>query len=106
MAENYQTELQASRLYRVQKKAPPNGVGELMQPSIWLSDQGSLYRSNSLTEPNALSDMTLTTADTDVTGNIDFGYGSGSVPIYMAITGTITEIVATGLDVIDLGSIS
>ena len=104
--EDYQTTLEASRLYEIKKLAPPNGNGERLNPSIWVNDTSSIYGSNSATQPAALANMTLEEANTDQLGHLVFGSAVSTIPRYIAITGSATEIVASGIEVEDLGAIS
>lgn len=72
--------------------------------NIWI-DSGSIdiYSSNSKTQPTQLSDMTLNTEDTNVTGIMALDI----IPRWIYIdqnTGTSTEIVSTGIDVESKGA--
>lgn len=104
--EEYQTALVTGRLYEVKKLAPPNGVGERLNASIWVNDTSSVYGSSSASQPADLASMTLQDENTDKTGHLVLAAGVSTIPRYISITGSATEIVASGLEVNDLGAIS
>ncbi len=101
----YQSALSLDTLYEV-KLAPINQVNEMINPSLWADDTISIYASDGATQPSALADMTLSADETDVSGKLVFGEGVSSVPRYIAITGSATEIIASGISAVSLGSIS
>jgi len=103
---DYQTALEAGKLYEVNLRGGVSGRGDTLNPSIWADAAVSIYGSESATEPAALSDMTRQDENTDVAGSLVFASGVSVIPRYIAITGAATEIIATGLDVNEIGDIS
>lgn len=101
----YQTAVTLSRLYEVTLKGSVQGK-EVINPSLWADNTVSIYGSDSATQPASLAAMTLGADETNVSGKLVFGGGVSSLPRYIAVTGTATEVVATGLDLNDLGAIA
>lgn len=65
----------------------------------------NVYGSDSLTQPTAISEMTLNAENENVSGVLSFGV----IPKWLAITqnsGTTTELVSYGVAVVGLGAIS
>lgn len=102
----YQSSVTLSKLYEVNKKTGIDGDSYTLNPSLWADDVISIYASDSATQPTSLADMTLSADETDVSGKLVFGEGVSSIPRYIAVTGSATEVVATGLFLKDLGAIS
>jgi len=100
--EGYQTSIVAGKLYEVAALRRYQTVAQLT-PNIWINGgTASVYGSNSATVPTALSDMSLPNSNVDLEDMHVFEV----VPRYIAVTGTATELVITGLDVREIGSIS
>ena len=107
---NEQISLSLNRLYEIsiKKELFNNGVFSQLRPNIFIKDGTvNVYHSNSATVPTQTSEMTLASNDTNITGEQTF---TRSIPKYIAIiqnTGTTTEIVGSGLNLIsDISSIS
>lgn len=102
----YKTALAVGTLYRVGRIRGEKNVGPQGVPNLWInSGTVSVYGSNSVTTPTALSQMTLNAENTGVSGVVEFNL----VPTFIAITqasGTTTELIAYGLVVESLGAIS
>jgi hypothetical protein len=103
LREWYQTAIELDKLYKVEG----SGRGaEQISPNIWInSGSVDIYVSQSATEPAALSDMTLNSDDTAVSGTAEFKI----IPNYIAVvqnSGISTEIVLSGLSQADKGAIS
>lgn len=107
--EEYQSTLTLDTLYEV-KLAPIGKSREQIAPSIWVnSGSVDVYASQSGTQPAALANMTLNTADTAIEGVASFDLQGNTIPRYIAVTqntGTSTEIVLTGVSLNPLGAIS
>ena len=101
---SYQTALALDTLYEVRKAKI--SADEQRGPNLWInSGTVDVYGSNSATQPGALANMTLSTENTEVSGLVQFT----AIPRYIAIvqnTGTTTELVASGVDVVSRGAIS
>ena len=102
--ENYKEILALDTLYEVAKRGG-SSASEQLEPSFWVSDGSvDVYVSNSLTQPTALSEMTLDTDDVAIGGIRQFGV----IPTYILVkqnTGSSTEVVVAGLEVEELGVI-
>ena len=100
----YQSSMQLGRLYEV--KQYYRDASEQLQANIWIDDGTVDVRgSNSASQPTASSQMTLNTENTNVVGNLIFGM----LPRYLYISqnsGTTSEIVISGVEIVDLGAIS
>lgn len=105
----YQKTLTLDRLYEV-KLAPIRYSREQIAPSIWVNTGSvDVYASQSATVPAALANMTLNEEDTAIDGIASLDLQGNTIPRYIAVTqntGTSTEIIATGLSILDLGAIS
>jgi hypothetical protein len=102
-----QRTLNPGRLYRASIINRGNqNLGESLSPYLFVnSGTVNIYSSGSATQPTALSQMTLRTEETGVSGSSPFG----AVPKYIAIiqaSGTSTEITSDGIEIQDLGAIS
>lgn len=102
--QRFEKTLELDKLYRVSASATT--ANDEFSPSIWInSGSVDIYVSDSATKPTALSEMTLSTSDTNISGkNI-----IQCLSTYLALvqnTGTSTEIVIGGVDIQDLGAIS
>lgn len=108
--EKYQVLLELNKLYRVIRKPSFDGTNKQNAPSIWFnSGKCDIYVSQSATQPANLSSMTLNTSETSVFGLKTISVTQNTIPKYISIvqnSGTTTEIVASGLQIEDLGSIS
>lgn len=98
----YQEELQLDTLYEVSKRGDAYGTEQLAQSLSIDSGGVSVYGYNGATQPTSLAGMTLNTENVDVQGIVSFSL----IPRYIYVTqtsGTTTELVATGLEIKDLG---
>lgn len=106
----FQKTLELNRLYQVIKKPSFSGDAKQLNPSVWInSGSVDIRTSQSATQPSELSDMTLNTSETAVSGLKVVSKSTNTIPNYIAIvqnTGETTEIIASGLQIIDLGAIS
>ena len=98
----YQRALALSTLYKVTKKGGTSG-SEMLAPTIWV-DTGSvdIYGHSGATQPAAIADMSLSADDTALEGTIKLS----ALPTYILVaqnTGITTELVATGIEIEDLG---
>lgn len=102
----YQFVLEVGKLYHVRQRAAVSGVGDQLNPNIWVSnDSIDLYTSNSGEEPQSLSDMTLGKNDKSVFSIKRFHV----IPRFIAaIAGgnTPLEIIISGLNLELIGDIS
>lgn len=100
MPEPFETTLLLGRLYRT------GPAGTQRNARLFInSGTVSVYGSDSATQPTALSQMTLNTENTGVSGIKEFGL----VPKYIAIvqaSGTTTELVSYGINAVNLAAIS
>ena len=108
---NYQQSLSLDALYEVERREANEAERKQLNPSVWFnSGSVDVYTSQSATTPTALSEMTLNTAETGVSGLKTSSTESNAIPRYIAIvqnTGTTTEIIASGFsDAINHGAIS
>lgn len=99
---DYQETVQLGRLYEVLYR--PRGT-EQIQPNLSV-DTGTVdvHGVNSGTQPTSMADLTLNTENQNVGGIVPFAV----VPRYILVTqntGTTTELVISGLDIIDHGAI-
>lgn len=102
--QRFEKALEVGKLYKVQASATT--ASDEFAPSIWVNNGSvDIYVSDSATKPTALSEMTLASSDTNISGkNI-----IQCLSTYIALdqnTGTSTEIVIGGVDIQDLGAIS
>lgn len=105
--ETYQKNLELGRLYEIKKLGGVFGSECGLYPRIWVNSGSiDIYGSDSATQPTATSLMTLDSSNTNINGYNSLSQGFNR---YIAITqneGTTTEIVSSGLEVIDLGAIT
>lgn len=99
-----QTAIELNKLYKVIFKGENQVDGEI-NPNIFINTGSvNIYAYNGTTQPEFLNDMVLATNSTNISGITLFNV----LPTYIALTqnnGTSTEIVLTGITVIDLGTI-
>lgn len=98
--------VQLNTLYEVRSKVGISNIDAQLGANLAVnSGSVDVYGSNSPTQPTALSEMTLEDLDTNISGITEFAL----LPRYIAFvqnTGTTTELVTTGLNVVERGSIS
>ena len=98
-------EIALNRLYKSNKGIGINKVDLQLNPNIFInSGTVNIYGSNSKIQPTSVSDMTLNAENTAINGVVLFDV----IPTWIAITqnsGTTTEIVLTGVNAQDKGSI-
>lgn len=102
--QRFEKTLELNKLYKVSASATT--ASDEFNPSIWINSGSiDIYCSDSATKPTTLSVMTLNTSDTAISGkNIIECLGT-----FLSLkqnTGTSTEIIISGIDIIDLGAIS
>ena len=101
----YQTTLVAGKLYELKKLGGVGGT-ELLKPTIWIKDGAiDLRESNSATQPATVANMTLSSANTNITGLKELNYVTRYITLVVNVTSP-TEIVVTGMEVNDLGAIA
>lgn len=94
----YEGQTQAITLNRLYKL---NEIFDKELAAFWIKDGSvQVYTSYSQTQPTALSDMTLSSADS-FTSSGDNPKSILTEPTYFAITGTSTEVTADYLDITD-----
>lgn len=102
--QRYEKLLEINTLYKTSASAKT--ANDKFAPSIWVNSGAiNIYVSDSATKPTSLTEMTLSTSDSNISGkNIIQCLGT-----YMALiqnSGTSTEIIISGVDIESLGAIS
>lgn len=101
---SFQTAIALNKLYRV--SLDYDSAADQIKPSLFVnSGSVNVYGYNGATKPTQLSGMVLPTINENVSALFTFNV----IPSYIAITqnsGTITELVLSGLEIQDLGAIS
>jgi hypothetical protein len=103
---NYQQAISLDTLYECRLKGGVSG-SEQLKPNLY-TDAGTVdvYGSNSATQPTALADMVLNTENTAVAAGIT---SFSIIPRWIAIvqnTDTTNELMLTGVEATEMGSIS